>query len=917
MSRRFALAALLLLAGLGLVFFARLAFTDDILARGDTFAYFYPYWHTRDSALLAGRLPLWSPDIFMGVPLLSNIQLGTFYPPNWLTLGLIPPDAIRISILLHIVWSLAGAFLLARRSLGVGALPALVAAAVYGFGGHVGAHVEQINQLQGLAWLPWIFLLLHSAIDRPFRYTPLLALALAFQFLAGHTQTVFITGVGLVIYGVVGRRWRFLPLLILAGGWSLALALPQLIPTFELANSSNRRGGFNQNQATAFSFSPFVAGRGLLPSFDGLIFAEYIAYTGVFGLGLALIGLFTRSEPAANERPFPRRTVWAAVALIGLALALGLYNPIAWMLAGLPGFNLFRVPARWLALFALGTAMLAGLGLQALIQAPARVRVWTFGVITAAVIVLGLGSTLAPRTLEIPISAPETVTMVGWAVALIALLVLVAVSRVFGGRARYLIPALIAALAVGELWLAAQVLPYNDPSPSEAYTAGRFTVSQLRALEQDQTPPGRLLSISRMYFDPGDRPALETRYAAMGESVWSVGNLFQAIKMKETLAPNLSLLYHIPSIDGFDGGLLPSGYYTAFTSLLLPPDALRTLDGRLGEWMALPECRGACLPEDRWLTLTDTRYLITDKIYDLWHEDVNYDLQFTHGLEPGDSFSPPLLPDFTADSIWLLYRCPDGGTTCRPPVVSARDVDGVTVLPLIDSGAAVEQFARARYALPDARLLTSLRAAAAEPLTLGAVTLVDARTGDFMPVTLGPWTRILSSDIKLYEHEAGFGRAVVLHDVRTVADHEWGTEDALNLMRDPAFDPAETIVLSVPDPNGLIPLAPGPQGEDSAQITAYSAEHISVEVTSSAEGYLMLTDAFYPGWRALVNGRPTDILRADVMFRAVRVPAGASTVVFEYRPGWLPQVLYAGAAAWLLTLGVVLAGLIVRRGERL
>jgi hypothetical protein len=333
--------------------------------------------------------------------------------------------------------------------------------------------------------------------------------------------------------------------------------------------------------------------------------------------------------------------------------------------------------------------------------------------------------------------------------------------------------------------------------------------------------------------------------------------------------------------------------------------------------MALPECRGACLPENRWLALTDTRYLITDKIYDLWHEDVNYDTGFTHALESGESFSPPALPDFTADSVWVLYGCPDEGTACRPPIVSARDADGVTVLPLVDAGVAVERFARARYALSDARQVLSLRAAAAEPLTLGAVTLVDARTGDFMPVTLGPWTRILSSDIKLYERQDGFGRAVVLHNVRAVADHEWGTEDALNLMRDPGFDPAETIVLSVADPNGLIPLAPGPQGEDSARVTTYNPEQVSIDVTSSAEGYLLLTDAFYPGWRALVNGRPAEILRADVMFRAVRVPAGASTVTFEYRPGWLPQVLYAGAAAWLLTLGVVLAGLMIRRANQL
>ena len=66
--------------------------------------------------------------------------------------------------------------------------------------------------------------------------------------------------------------------------------------------------------------------------------------------------------------PLSPRATWLIVALVGLALAFGLYNPLYWLLATLPGFNLFRVPARWLALFALGTALLAGLGVEALIK---------------------------------------------------------------------------------------------------------------------------------------------------------------------------------------------------------------------------------------------------------------------------------------------------------------------------------------------------------------------------------------------------------------------------------------------------------------------------------------------------------------------------------------------------------------------
>ena len=66
--------------------------------------------------------------------------------------------------------------------------------------------------------------------------------------------------------------------------------------------------------------------------------------------------------------------------------------------------------------------------------------------------------------------------------------------------------------------------------------------------------------------------------------------------------------------------------------------------------------------------------------------------------------------------------------------------------------------------------------------------------------------------------------------------------------------------------------------------------------------FLLLTDAYYPGWTASVNGEPTAVRRADVMFRAVPMPAGESTVVFEYRPDWLPAALIAGGIGWLLAV---------------
>ena len=245
---------LCLLIVLSLLFFHQLAFSGLILARGDTYEYFYPYWDARNTAFREGRLPLWSPDLFMGVPLLANPQLGTYYPPNWLTAPFRAPSAISISILLHSLLAAAGACWLYREAISKRWIPALAAGVVYAFSGHLGAHVEQINQYQGLAWMPLLFALYHrlSTGDKPARDCLLLAMAWALQIFSGHTQTVFISGLGLGVFSLASvaafseRHKRLTAaaraLLILACcfGIALLLALPQLLPSLELLRLSNR-----------------------------------------------------------------------------------------------------------------------------------------------------------------------------------------------------------------------------------------------------------------------------------------------------------------------------------------------------------------------------------------------------------------------------------------------------------------------------------------------------------------------------------------------------------------------------------------------------------------------------------------------------------------------------------------------------
>ena len=131
-SHRYAAFSLILLVVITLIYFWRITFSGMILARGDVYSYYYPLWDARSEAFRVGQIPLWSPDVFMGVPLLANSQLGTFYPPNWLVTPFDAPTAITLSLLAHTFWAMVGVYLLTRRTLALDRVPAILTGVLFG-----------------------------------------------------------------------------------------------------------------------------------------------------------------------------------------------------------------------------------------------------------------------------------------------------------------------------------------------------------------------------------------------------------------------------------------------------------------------------------------------------------------------------------------------------------------------------------------------------------------------------------------------------------------------------------------------------------------------------------------------------------------------------------------------------------------
>jgi hypothetical protein len=91
-----------------------------------------------------------------------------------------------------------------------------------------------------------------------------------------------------------------------------------------------------------------------------------------------------------------------------------------------------------------------------------------------------------------------------------------------------------------------------------------------------------------------------------------------------------------------------------------------------------------------------------------------------------------------------------------------------------------------------------------------------------------------------------------------------------------------------------------------ADIVEYTANRVCIEVETSRPGYLFLSDVWYPGWSADIDGEPVAVLRANLAFRAVPLPPGRHRVTFRYQPPGLAL----GSLIALLTAGVLIAGLL-------
>lgn len=904
-------------------FFAPVLLAGRVLANGDGFLFGLP-------AFLSGH-ELWTDMLFAGYPTAADPQMMAWYPvAAVLSLGGL--DGWNLFVLSGYVLASTFAFGYARALTG-STLGGVVAGLVYGLGGFMVSHLGHTNMVHAAAWLP---LAVHGVDelrrgwDR--RWFSATAVAVGMCMVAGHPQIFVYAAVVLGVYvavcafGAAQGATRYAATVSASVALGVALGAVLLVPMLELARAG-LRSQMSFETFTSFSLPPGQTICVLFPYlFGGAAIGPYeTAYAGEWYLGevTGYVGLATLVLAAIGLVAARRdRVAWLWVSAIALALvvAVGGATPLGRVLYHVPVVNMLRAPARTLLVFTLAISVLAAYGVSAIESGRVRVRGVAAAVVASAVGMIGAVAAVFHYANELQ----SAVVRIGdsWASSLSASSPAVAVPlAVFAAGAGALVvwawrPEGLARRALLVAVLVADLASF-----------GWFFAWRQVPSRADCAPPDEARRLGASLAETRQRllPVRDT-----------TGSPIQ-------VAPNVSRLWGVPSASGYSP-LIPKRYSEL---------ARMEVSGAVsGNWSA---------PDDVTLDVLATRYVVLPGVpppvtgVDRAALDPTLDLEISLGTGcdaqlPRDASLALSVPTRAASlSVVSTLACstsiPNDAEVARLTVVDVRgesqqvgllagrdtsewaiDCGDVRAVVLHRRAEVYESFSttrpsgeqclghryRATLQLPHPADVARIEVAWVAPygtLVLRSILLTD-ENGTTRAVTLLPggladgarWRLFEDSPrVRVYENLRARPRAWLVFDAERVDDA--ASLAAIRTSRLPdgrPFDPTRTALVETvaaetradPDPSSL------------AELVSTGGSSMEVRTRSASPALLVTSDAWYPGWRATVDGVPAEVVRADYALRGVKVPAGEHTVRFVYRP-WSVTLGVAVTLAALVALAVV------------
>lgn len=907
-------AALLLLP---LIYFWPAVLGRIVLMTGDGASY-YLFMHllTRD-LILHGELPLWNPYIFGGMPFLAAIQPGVLYPPNWLFLILPTAAAVNAGVLANYYITLVGTYFYAR-AIGVSRIAAFISSIAFTFSGFLLMHLDQSSYVAGISSMPWILLaaekLYGEASSATWRYVwrwmALGAIFIALQFFAGIPQASWQTalvGGAYIIFALFGRlrgseswraRKRFAISVALMAISGALLSAIQFLPARELQQQGERAqlsyetfAGLSMPSRTLLTLVfPFFFGGGMKPFFgvsawDHWWLHKWVnGYVGLIVLLLALIAIFSAFKRGKHSRLI---FFWSAIASAGLLLSLGDNLPfgVNHLLHNVPVYNLFRGSYRQLVVFTFGTAILAGYGVDlactfqwqearrifirsafvfiALVACVAIAYVFFGSHLGAANSVPPGGSSWKNRELVIPVLLAIASVVLSW--------------KFMQQRTVLLGSALVLALMI-DLGLFGWSVNWRETS------------SDLSASIKD---PPAVKAIK-------DRETDLRSFRIITQPIWPHGPIFSAINHA-----NLTILRSLQSLSGYEP-----------MRLQRPALIAGDLDiyGEIrDETVFAKENRGLDLLNVKYLlrernrstnagTVVPVRTLIPRARFELEADSASYDeLEIVSMLVNSGAVtdgSPVANIKLHTDESTIEVNLLAGRDTSewayeRPDVQATVKHGRAQVAESWDGGGFQGHRYSTRIPIRRSRIdyIEISNPGDESHVVIAKAELSDSMSGQKLALRtlrLNPerWRHLGTFDnVELWENLNVLPRAWFVNRVMQCSDDE-----ALSSIKQGKVEPRQTALV-----DRELAASSG-----KVEVVSYAPNRIEMTTETTSEGFLVVSEVYYNGWEAFLDGVRVPVYRTDYALRGISVPAGKHRVEMRFRPASV------GYGAVLSLLGCVL-----------
>jgi hypothetical protein len=904
--------------------------------------------------LQQGELPLWNPYIFGGMPLLANVYTGALYPPNWVFAIFSPAVALNLLMITTAQMALSGTYLFARR-IGMARSGALVAGIIFTFSGFLIAHLEHLHRLTAVVWLPWILLSIEQLYLRAsWRWITFGAVFIAVQLFAGEPQITLytaMTGAAYALFSLFARaecerRWRFVVSGLLMSVVGLLISLTQLLPSAELL-SQGERAQLSYQYFAGYSLPPGHIVTLIFPYFfGGASLAPYSlpyrgewnasipsGYVGLLGLMLILAGWFglllTRADKLAAWRT-TRRMIgfWTGVAVVSLVLAFGAYLPFGlnYLLYRVPVYNLFRGSYRHWFEFTFAAAMLAGFGVTRLraVKHHTASEIIRGSVAVIFLLVAAVAALFRFSARTAALANPE---------AFIPIIVFLfsATTLWFYGFRRgavselTLITMLLVDLASFGWFFSWRAVPdrVNERLLDTA------TVKYIKERESDLSS-FRVVSQSALPYDSGYDPKknpelhdlLNVSNSLIPRGLQSVCgyDLFRPLRVSKILGQQ-DAQGIILDAQAFNSQPQGMNLLNVRYLLLARPRALRPDEGLnvAGLRFAITPLHLMLGPGGKFTTETGAQaseLAIVSLLADsgqIPDQSVVARIRL-HTTDNRVIEREILAGRDTAEWAWDRANVSETIRHRRAAVAESTQVESPdgnyqahTYLARFSFDRALVERVEFEYVRPDAQM------------QLVRASLIDHQTGsvtplDDVPLPAERWKKLKNfAEVHLYENLKALPRAWFVS--RLVIEPEQEILRAINegKLRDgQPFDPQQVALLEAESVHQSLP-AVGSVGAE-VKVTRYEPNRIELMTRNPQTGFLALSEVYFAGWQARVDGVVTEIHRTDYTLRGVVVPAGVRRVEFIYRPASLINgAMFALAGIALLLGGAVSTGYRLRR----